>query len=154
MADHGIIGTKANLSETNSDIGPRSYFRALQVGPQYMVRGSIEGIEGNPEVPSLRMWSVGKFRFRWTVTAGAKTIRVDVKQPINQNPRPRMVVKARPSIGVINDVEGVAAAGTGWVTIGPLTINPTSEGAVWVELEARYEAMEAFTYWDNIIADK
>jgi hypothetical protein len=57
-----------------------------------------------------------------------------VKQPANVTPYPTMVVKANSTIGVAADVSGASPGGAGWVTIGPLTVNPSSDGPVWVEI--------------------
>jgi hypothetical protein len=106
--------------------------------------------EGNPSQPSMNMPTHGMFKFRWTVSAGTKTIQCSVKQPDNGSPRPSLVVKANTDIGVNSDVTVTAAAGIGWVTLGPATISPSSLGAVWVELHNNYDALYSPCYWDNI----
>lgn len=106
--------------------------------------------EGNPQ-PSLYMQTDGVFRFKWAVAAGENTIQISVKQPSNGTPRPRMVVKANPDIGLDADLTGDAASGTGWTTIGPLTVDSDIGGAVWVELHARQIGQFVPCYWDNIV---
>jgi len=126
-------------------------FRGVICGDQSFIAGGRDNVEGNPAQPSLKMERLGKFRFRWIVTSGARTISVNVKQAINLTPRPTLVVKANSSIGVNSDVTGTAGSGTGWVTIGPVAINPSSSGAVWVELRANYDGQTCPSYWDNVV---
>jgi hypothetical protein len=77
---------------------------------------------------------------------------VNVKQAANASPRPSMVVKANPAIGLNTDTTGTAAAGAGWIVIGPITVNPTSDGATWVELRNNLETVtRAYCYWDHIV---
>jgi len=94
----------------------------------------------------------GTYRFRWTVAAGSRSISIDCKQAVNLSPRPRVTVLANPEIGVNADVQGSAASGTGWVTIGPIAVTPSSAGALWVILEALYDGQSGIpTYWDHIV---
>ena len=37
-------------------------------------------------------------------------------------------------MGVTSDVVTDASAGTGWVTIGPASVTPSTSGVLWVEL--------------------
>jgi len=80
------------------------------------------------------------WRFRWAVAAGAHSITVKVKQAANASPRPSLVVRTNPDIGVNDDVVVAAGMGAGWVTIGPASITATSDGAVWVELRNNLDA--------------
>jgi len=94
------------------------------------------------------------WRFRWRVRTGARSIQVNVKQAVNISPRPSLIVKANPGIGINADVTGTAASNTGWVVIGPVNITPSSDGAVWVELWNNYDAQvyQAPCYFDHIFA--
>lgn len=151
MADLGAIGIDGNLVEPNSGLTPSHTLKgAVCVDGIYQALGGKDTVEGDPAQPSLRL-SAGYWAFRWTVLTGTRTISVKVKQPANLSPRPTLVVKANPEIGVNADATGTAAAGTGWVTIGPVTITPTSDGAVWVELHNNIDGT-AVSYWDAISA--
>jgi len=90
------------------------------------------------------------FRFRWTVKAGARTISVDVKQPLNQSPRPKLTIAANPALGINADVSASAPDGTDWVTIGPVSISPTADGAVWVYLSNELVGVCSPCWFDKI----
>lgn len=96
-------------------------------------------VEGSPATPSLEIAQPNQYwRFRWAVLSGTHTISVRVKQVANGTPRPSIVIKANPAIGVNSDVTEVAPSGADWVTIGPATVSPTSDGVLWVELWNNY----------------
>jgi hypothetical protein len=152
MADLGSVGRNGLETYIASDIGPRCNFRCISAGESYLAVGGRDNAEGNSQ-PCLRLDSRGMWRFRWVVTAGNRSISVDVKQEENVNPRPTLVVKANPSCGIANDATGTAGAGQNWVTIGPVSVSPSSNGVVWVELRANYDCQYAGApcFWDNII---
>lgn len=108
--------------------GSGSSGRHLQLG---VVKNTVDGY---PSSPSLQLTTQGFWRFRWTLTSGTRTISVQVKQPVNSTPYPTLIVRKNAAIGVASDVTGTSPGGTGWVVIGPVTVNPTSGGVVWVEL--------------------
>lgn len=112
-----------------------------------------EDVEGNPAPPCLAIDIPGHHRFRWGVLAGTRTISIDTKQVSNvTGKRPRIIVKANPEIGVNADVVGDAGAGTGWTTIGPLTVTPTSDGVLWVELwNMDTQTFESPAYFDHLV---
>ena len=70
------------------------------------------------------------------VSKRSGTLKMDMKQVSNVAApyRPSFIVKANPSIGVNADVTGTAGSGTGWVTVGPVTVTPSSDGVLTVEL--------------------
>lgn len=113
---------------------PPIYIRSIQLDQEIIPMGGQDAVEGTPTAPSLRLDALGVWKFRWTVPIGTRTISISVKQAVNASPRPTLIVKANASIGVNADVTGTAPSGTSWVTIGPVTITPSSAGAVWVEL--------------------
>lgn len=90
--------------------------------------------EGNPAVPSLVLAEPGRWRFKWGVTAGTHTAAIYCKQVENVSPYPSMVIRANTAIGVNADVVGTSPGGAGWVTIGPITVIPSSDGVLVVEL--------------------
>lgn len=153
MADLGSIGTLGLLTKRHIT-GRGTWLRnAVIGGAQTGIRMGRSNSEGNPSPPSLAMYRGQRFRFRWGVQAGARTIQVDVKEGANEAPRPKMTVFANTDIGVNADVSGSAGASTGWVTIGPLAINPSSDGAVIVELEFPAWPVSGIAYWDNLESD-
>lgn len=108
--------------------GEAPFGRHLQVG---VLRSNAEG---SPATPSLLLCQPGQWRFRWAVHAGARSISVLAKQGANVAPHPSMIVKSNPAIGVNADVSASSPGGTGWQTIGPISVSPSSDGALWVEL--------------------
>lgn len=131
-----------------------SIVRAIDLGgaQQLSVGVRRENTEGQA-APAMAFEQPGKFRFRWKVLAGSRTMTIMVQQAANAAPFPTLTVKANPDCGVLADVVGTAPAGAGWKTIGPVTIVPSVLGAVWVELEATYNGAipPSPCYWDNII---
>ncbi len=89
---------------------------------------------GYPAQPSLKMTRRGSFCFKWPVAPGARTISIYVKNQSGSGPYPTLTVKANLDCGVQNDVTATAIAGTGWQIIGPITINPSVNGVVIVQL--------------------
>ncbi len=129
-----------------------SVVRGIMVTDKFYVIGSRDAVIGNSLPPSLRLDSLGSWRFRWTVAVGTRTMSVFVKQAVNLSPRPTLIVKANPEIGVNSDVTVTAGSGSGFVLLGPATINPTVAGAVWVELHNNYDGQTggAPCYFDDI----
>jgi len=150
MANLGTIGCGFR-SKGKPDQGPRWGLRSVVCGDRSYVVGGKDTSVGNSQ-PSLRMDSRGVFRFRWVVQSGTRTISVDVKQAVNLSPRPTLVILKNPDVGLSSDTTGTAGSSTGFTTIGPVTITPSSSGAVWVELRANYDGMFgcAPCYWDNL----
>jgi hypothetical protein len=142
------------LGPTIRRIAPYSnpvFPRVLQLGDRSYYLGGRENVEGDSP-PCLRLNTRGMFRFRWFVFGGgARSIQVYAKQPANSSPRPSITVKANRDIGVNADVTAVAGAGTGFVQVGPVTINPASDGVVWVELRANLDGMYVPCYFDNVV---
>lgn len=149
MADWGSIAVKGLTTKTNNGLTVPQYLRRIVCANQNFSLGGKTILQGNPTQPALELTTQGYWRFRWSVLSGYRYITIDVKQEENQAPRPTLVVKANPSIGVLDDVVEEAPSGTGWVTIGPAVITPSDSGAVWVELYANYDA-PSVSYWDNI----
>lgn len=106
--------------------------------------------DGEEEPPSGLFRGQASHRVRWAVTAGEHTISVKVKCSISEAPYPVLRVYANPSIGVNANVEGVAIAGTDWQTIGPITVSPTSQGALLVEIETPTYRPDMQTRWDSL----
>lgn len=153
MADLGSIATKALLVKSSFKFGNPIYLRKIDLGGQTAIYlGGKETVEGNAQ-PCLRMDVMFSMPFRWIIQAGTRTVKVDVKQPINLAPRPRLRILANPAIGINADVDTDAASGAGWLTIGPVTINPSSDGVLKVLLMNLYDGPIGAgpCYWDNLV---
>jgi len=149
LSDLGSIGT-SRRTQILRDKGPRQSLHHMVIGDRTFWLGGKETSEGNSQ-PSLRLDARARFRFRWKVDSGSRSISVDVKQGANVSPRPTLVILANADIGVA-ETTGTAGSGTAWVTIGPVSIAPSSAGAVWVELRSNYDCGNggAPCYWDNL----
>jgi len=151
MAALGTIGIRGALTKAIADLTPV----ARQVGLGLIMCGIALGGKdtgtGSP-TPSMRLDACSRFRFRWRVATGTRTVQCQVMQVVNATPRPTIIVKANPSLGINADVVATAGAGTGWITAGPVTIAPSSNGAVWVEVwnNLRWQIGSAPLFIDNI----
>ena len=145
---HSLIHSMPNI--TKSLFQPKTLHKIIASDVSYTI-ASMSDTEGTPLPPSINIPVKGMFRFRWSLKAGNRYISVSAKQPKNGTPRPTMVIKANPDIGVLNDVSGSAISGTGWVVIGPIYISPILDGVIWVELHNNYEGINEPCYFDNII---
>lgn len=174
MADSGSIGRIENYKfcATTSSNAPSPipifidedeflnfvYFysslpRRIKCGDEsYIYNSGRDNTEGDPSPPSLKVGYQGTWKFRWKINPGERTIQINVKQTINQNPRPSLVIKSNSNVGIVTDVMGVAEASADWVTIGPVEITPTLSGSVWVELKNNYTGSGEYPcYWDHIV---
>lgn len=154
MANLGTIGKKSCETKASPDLTPgaRLNFSALVCSGQYFSLGGKDVLQGNPQ-PSLRIDNRGRWRLHWTVPAGTRTIQIDCLQAVNVSPYPTLIVKANPAVGLNSDQVATAPAGAGWKTIGPLSINISSPGGVWVELHNNYLSVAggAPCYFDNVV---
>ena len=150
QGEQAVVGGLQGISLGGvSDYLGNSFTRHLQTGVRE------ETVDGDPATPCLALDYPGFWRFRWGVTTalGTRTITIFAKQVSNVTGfRPSMVVKANPSIGVNSDVTGTAGAGTGWTTIGPLTVTPSGNGVLWVELHNNdTSTFQSTAYFDHIV---
>lgn len=130
-------------------------FRSLTVGNDRYVLGGEDFIQGSPAAPTLWMDAFGVWRFKWVLEPGAHTLQVNVLQAANMSPRPTMVIKSNPSIGLNADVSATAPSGAGWTVIAAPTVTATALGATWVELHNNLDTNVGQTpcYWDHLIGD-
>lgn len=119
------IAFTGNVTSMNSD---------APGGKHYQIGVGKNTTDGSPLAPCLQLDYPGSWRFRWVIKGPAKTVSVQTKQNSTGSYRPSMVVKANPDIGIPFDVSASAADGGGWILIGPISVNPTGTGSVWVEL--------------------
>jgi hypothetical protein len=151
MPDLGTIGTEhVAVKRSNGFCSLQVYRSLVCAGAILMSNSRRNDTEGFPIGPSLDISSHTCYRFRWAMDSGARTISCYVKHPSDGTPRPTLVVKANPAIGINADVTGTASSSTGWVQIGPITVNPTSDGATWVELWNNRDAQVDHCYFDTI----
>ena len=143
-----IAGDQGICMNTPTSIrGDSTFGRHMQVG---VLRSDTQG---NPSAPCLQLDIPGMWRFRWAISVGLRTIRINCLQASNGSPRPTMVVKANSAIGLAADITATAGLSTGWVTVGPASFTATAAGVVWVELWNNYfGAINTPTYWDHIVA--
>jgi hypothetical protein len=156
MADLGAIATEAATGRliSRTAVTPVAVPRAIidsSRRDQPHVRGGRDDTEGNLQPPSFRLEGPGRvFLTRWPVSPGNRTVSIDVKYTPNEAPRPRLIVRANPEVGVVADVTGEAPSGTGWVTIGPLTVAVSQAGALEIFLEVQHPAVDGAAWWDNL----
>lgn len=144
-------GIKLGFISLKTEFGIPWRWRCLHLGSLYNAKGvGKELSQGNPAIPSIKIEAKGRWRFRWKMLAGPRTLTLKCKQEINVSPRPSVIIKANPEIGINSDITTVATSGTDWVTIGPIAVNPTIIGATWVELHANADYQNAVCYFDNI----
>jgi len=116
-------------------VGPVGTIRLLDtgVGSTLYYGAGRSDAEGSPTPPSMNLPVRGALRSRAKVKAGSRSISIDVKQAANLTPRPTLVVRRNPGIGLDADVTATASGGTGWVTV-TASFTATADGAVWFEL--------------------
>jgi len=125
---------------------PRIIF-LLSTQDKLTANSGLDSQIGNP-VPSLKL-SLGRYQFRLAVKSGARTVKVDVRQPDAAAARPVMRIKANPSIGIPSDVTATAGSQTTWQTLSA-TINPTADGVFILELENPDPNLVKPCWFDNV----
>lgn len=123
-------------------------------GLQYLTFGAgKDSVVGNPTAPSLALKYASTYRFRWVLHTGVNILYVNCLQAINLMPRPTVTAKANPDIGINADVSATAPSGTGWVTIGPVSVTASAAGAVYVWLTSNTTSENAAPcYFDHLVA--
>lgn len=123
--------------------------RLLDCDVPMAIEASRADDEGASGAPCLKMTRGSRLRLRVPVAQGARAISVKVKQDTPASPRPKLIVKANPEIGLAVDIEGTAPVGAGWQTCGPVSFTANQNGGVWIELAASFIGVGA-CYWDDI----
>lgn len=116
---------------------PWSVSRSLRITlppAEFVGRSGRDASDGFEEAPSIRLGTLGHFRFRLAISAGPRTVSVHARQPVSNQPRPRLVVRANHEIGLNQDLAQNAPGGSDWVKIGPLSFTAADTGGVYVEL--------------------
>ena len=116
---------------------PWTVARALRItgfADEFVIRSGCDLSDGYDSGPSLRLGTLGHFRLRLPVESGQLSVSVYAKQPVADQPRPRLVVRSNPEIGLAEDMAQTALGGNGWLKIGPITFVASQRGGVWLEL--------------------
>ena len=136
-------------------IDPMSSFNGDTIATHYHMGVTQSLTQGNPLSPCLQLNQYGFWRFRWSLTAGKHTISVNTFQSqsnyIDSTMTPSITVKANGAIGINSDIVISASLSQTWMTLGPVTVNPTGNGVVWVELRNNYIPSLLPTYFDHIV---
>lgn len=113
--------------------GPTDWLGNASLGREFQTGVTEDLTDGFPAPPSLRFEWWGFFRYRWGVAVGTNSVTIYAKQPLNESPRPSVVLKKNTAVGLVADTAFVAAAGVGWVAI-PVSFVATGAGIVVVQL--------------------
>lgn len=125
--------------------------RVLSAEPSaepYAFGGRDDG-DGDDSPPCLLVLKGGRFRFRFPVAAGNRSLSVRAKETSGLVARPQLVVRANAAVGIATDLVTTAPAGTGWVALGPLEFVASAKGAIVVELVSHGVAHEGECRWDH-----
>jgi len=112
--------------------------------------GGRDNAEGSPTTPCLRITGGGVIRIRIPVDAGSRSISVKAREISNVVPRPLLRVCENGEIGLLAALEATAPAGTGWVTVGPLTFTASAKGGVAIDLVSFGQSWEGECRWDSL----
>lgn len=104
--------------------------------------------DGVGEPPCLLMVLPGTYEFLWPVDSGLRTLSVWCKHS-GHAPRPRVVIKRNPEIGVMADIVTEASNILDWHQIS-VSVNPTALGVLEVHLEMLANDPNAWIRWDKI----
>lgn len=156
MADKGTVGIDAAQMTVVGSLGqPTAGKLRIMEGLVYQIGLSKDTTDGSPTQPSMKQTLPHRRSFFWPVASGARTISVNVKFTADSGTgfRPKLVIKANAELSINADVITEAVTGTGvWKTIGPVTVSPSAQGVL--EIELRYDPVlgEANTvHWDNVV---
>lgn len=158
MADLGSIGTggkggaviTAPIGQYIPQYARRKIVFAGGLTPAPLYGISKDTSDGNPTQPSMKITHRGEFRFEWVVSSGSRTISVDCRQILNMTPYPRMRVLANAALGV-TEQSASAASGTGWKTIGPISVSPSADGVLVVVLENLLDRPDSVCNFDKLV---
>ena len=162
-----VVALRAPLIQTNGAASwPMANLATQRVAlraPLFLYRGAVTlfGIQdrqwpggrdesdGSPASPCLRVLGGGVFRFRIPVDAGVRSISVKCREASTLAPRPVLRICENAEIGLLAPIEATAPAGTGWVTVGPVTFSASVKGGVVVELVSFGLSWEGDCRWDS-----
>lgn len=153
MADLGAIAVSTQPLVHRNDL-MRYQVENIEVGGNYFPIMKKDTNIGNPTAPSLYIQSQGFVSFTWPVTAGTRTISVTTLQTYSSSMasiRPSMIVVQNTVAGVSSSVSASAAIGSGWTTIGPITVNPSTSSALEVRLYNNVGGQVVPCWFDHII---
>jgi|GEM_PF-2230628 len=156
MADRGDIARclagPAVVVVQRKPIFPRILRAITTVGlaEQLAAEARRDDSEGSSAPPSLYLPKGGRIRLRIPIAAGSRAVTVKARQPSAGLPRPTARILTNAAIGLNADLTAAAPAGTGWVSIGPLTFNATANGGVEVELFAPWSGGISGCWFDAL----
>ena len=123
---------------------------------------NVDRTFGNPS-PSLQMRLGGRWGFWWSTLGGvANTIQVDANYlGYSAGYYPQIIVHRNSSLGLLTDTTVMGTSASGWQTLGPATVTPTTSGLLYVELYAPNlansigpgllcGAQQCICHWDNL----
>lgn len=142
-----VFGGGAASSDSQS---PPWRIRSINADTLYHALGGRDNTEGSPGQPSLKILGRGYFPVPWVIRPGVRSVSCKVKQPVNVLPRPSIVIRANPLVGLNADVEVAAQPGTDWVIV-QAGFTATAEGGVYVELRGNYDGQMVESWWDNLV---
>lgn len=152
MADVGAIGGNGLQTEGTLLGTQMGIFCGVHVGGEMsplLLDATRNDTSGNPTASSQSHPRPGIFKdIWWKVRAGQRKFSIDCNYG-GGTPRPRIILKANPALGIPADLISTAPAGAGWVTILlTVTVYATGVLSVWRE---RTDTNLAVTYlWDHI----
>jgi hypothetical protein len=147
MANLGTIAT-ARLTRANLVSPGATSSRIFLRGQTYMVAPTgRDNTFGNP-TPALQVARFGFYPVRIAVSAGARTLSVDVLQPEAAAERPFVRIRRNADIGLLADVEAVAGYSETWQTL-TANFDASENGGVLVELWNGSPADAC--WWDNLL---
>lgn len=152
MPDLGAIATLEAHGVEPGWVWREVQLRALVITGEtsYMAYATKDDTVGAEAPPSLKMTRYGFFEFAIPVETGTRRVTVKAKQVLPPTPRPKMVVKANPAIGIAADVETTAPSGSDWVTVGPTSFAVSAPGTVQVQLWCLAPGTAVECWFDDI----
>jgi hypothetical protein len=117
-----------------------------------VLNGEKDDLIGNPSPPSLYLPTKSSFKFKWVVESGSRTIQISVRQPLNLNPRPTLLIKENLELNISN-TSGSAPNSTGWTLIGPISVSPIANGVLTVEISNNLVGVNTPCWFDNIVVE-
>lgn len=158
MSDLGSIGTLSNVGHKGYGYFPYGglYLHGVMIQSRivHVTNALRDDAIGNPVGPSQRQDGSGilgpdGMAILWPIhEAGTRTFNIDVKYIPDIAPRPRIIAKANPEVGLLTELIDEAASSASWQTL-TVSFSAIAVGVVevWREVPSGYQ--DARTWWDN-----
>lgn len=159
MADKGNVGTLSQIGHKAYGYFPYGglYLHGVMIQTRvvHVVNAARDDVIGNPVGPSQRQDGSGiigpdRNAILWPIhEVGTRTFNIDVKYTPDVSPRPRIIAKANPEVGLLADLVDEAVSSAGWQTL-TVSFSALAVGIVevWREVPSGYA--DARTWWDNV----